>query len=374
MDTLHDLCIPPLLDNTRSRFRMAELDCHRVRSCCGRTGDVNKHYSTTLEELGTDNYLNIYRIYLVRFTVGKFFEYRINRTQKYLDDLQKQRDSTIEKLKEATKYNSTQQLLEKYGAESPEPGKNAKGGSKQRGPPPAPQVNLPPVSRTGIAPPPTANIRRPNVGPSPSHTPPPPPSSHESIPPPFNDGLERQIPHAPDEPEFAPNAFPGHPPPVPPTPGQQPFQTQYSDYGQPNRWYDRLMDVLLGEDETLPKNRLALICAQCRLINGQAPPGVKSLEEVGRWRCGGCGSWNGHDSTSEARKVIADIQEQTRSSRPSDEGNESEGVTASAKTESERGSSEPEVKNEPDQTEEEVEKPDPPKTRKRGRPPKGGKK
>lgn len=51
--------------------------------------------------------------------------------------------------------------------------------------------------------------------------------------------------------------------------------------------------MLLGEDETLPHNRLALICQTCRLVNGQAAPGVKTLEEVGRWRCGGCGAWNG---------------------------------------------------------------------------------
>ena len=50
------------------------------------------------------------------------------------------------------------------------------------------------------------------------------------------------------------------------------------------------MDVLLGEDETLPRARLALICSNCRLVNGQAPPGVKRLEDVGKWRCGGCGA------------------------------------------------------------------------------------
>lgn len=66
------------------------------------------------------------------------------------------------------------------------------------------------------------------------------------------------------------------------------------------------MDVLLGEDETSPKNRLVLICQNCRLVNGQAPPGIKSLGELGRWRCANCGAWNGEET--EARKVIADIQ------------------------------------------------------------------
>lgn len=39
-------------------------------------------------------------------------------------------------------------------------------------------------------------------------------------------------------------------------------------------------------------------------MNGQAPPGARSLEDVGRWRCGGCNAWNGkakpkRDSVSE---------------------------------------------------------------------------
>ena len=53
--------------------------------------------------------------------------------------------------------------------------------------------------------------------------------------------------------------------------------------------------MLLGEDETNAKNRLALICRKCRLVNGQAPPGVKRVEDVGRWRCAGCGVMNGEE-------------------------------------------------------------------------------
>ena len=53
--------------------------------------------------------------------------------------------------------------------------------------------------------------------------------------------------------------------------------------------------MLLGEDEMHPKNRLALICENCRLVNGQAPPGAKTLEAVGKWRCSNCGTMNGVD-------------------------------------------------------------------------------
>ncbi|KAL1965486.1 hypothetical protein VTN77DRAFT_5742 [Rasamsonia byssochlamydoides] len=235
-------------------------------------------------------------IYAVREASSKYFEYRISKTQQQLDELNKQREETIEKLKIATKYNSTQQLLEKYGGETPKTTKNG-GGSKRRetgGKDGTPQV----VERTGIPPPPTANIRRPPNEASPL-TPAQSPPGSVPVPQPPSYFEQNQFPGPPvpppiDEPGFAPNAFPAVP-----------------QYSESPRWYDRLLDVLLGEDETLPRNRLALICQDCRLVNGQAPPGVKTLEELGRWRCGSCGAWNGVES--EAKKVLADIKRQSQS-------------------------------------------------------------
>ena len=66
------------------------------------------------------------------------------------------------------------------------------------------------------------------------------------------------------------------------------------------------MDVLLGEDESLPGKRLALICSNCRLVNGQAPPGVKRVEDVGKWRCAGCETMNGEDN--DVKKIVAQIK------------------------------------------------------------------
>ncbi|KAJ5289220.1 hypothetical protein N7478_002250 [Penicillium angulare] len=34
------------------------------------------------------------------------------------------------------------------------------------------------------------------------------------------------------------------------------------------------------------RNRMAMTCSSCRLVNGQAPPGTKKPEELGRWRYG----------------------------------------------------------------------------------------
>ena len=102
----------------------------------------------------------------------------------------------------------------------------------------------------------------------------------------------------PDDPGFAPNAF-TNPPPL----SQAPFA-----YQQESRWYDRILDVLLGEDETLAKNRLVLICQNCRLVNGQAPPGVKALEEIGSWRCGGCGARNGVENSMENADSMGELR------------------------------------------------------------------
>ncbi len=50
---------------------------------------------------------------------------------------------------------------------------------------------------------------------------------------------------------------------------------------------------------------MVLICQNCRLVNGQAPPGTKSLGDVGKWRCFSCGALNGVEN--EAEKVVQEI-------------------------------------------------------------------
>ncbi|KAJ5667707.1 uncharacterized protein N7477_006277 [Penicillium maclennaniae] len=226
-------------------------------------------------------------IYAVRNIGSRLFEYRISRTQRGVDDLQKQRDETIEKLKTATKYNSTQQLLEKYGGESPKPSPASKGTSEKPKP-------VTPQQPRGLPPPPTANIRRPS-----SHQPQQPQPGDGTNQTPHQQHIYPNAPPSPpshqpqpqDQPDFAPNAFPG----------------QQGPYIEQPHWYDRLLDVLLGEDEMQPRNRMAMICASCRLVNGQAPPGIKTPEELGRWRCGSCGNWNGVES--ETTKILSSLRE-----------------------------------------------------------------
>ena len=231
-----------------------------------------------------------------------YYGYRISKVQAQSEELENQRTTTIEKLKTATKYNSTQELLNKYGS-TPSP----KG--KSSGPPKQADTSTPRNSgRINVVPPPTANIPKrlghTSLPSTPQRSAPPiidSPSSPQIVPhsaaaasATWQAPFSRQDTSA----EFAPNAFP-----------------TTSQYGQPSegpRWYDRLVDALIGEDETLPKNRIALICEHCRLVNGQAPPGVKTLEDIGKWRCGGCNTMNGKEST---RKLVASIEKELASEK-----------------------------------------------------------
>jgi len=236
----------------------------------------------------------------VRWLLNAWYDYRVKNVETRLQEATKERAKVIEKLKIATKYDSTQQLLDKYGGSgannkkqdpSQQQGKDPKRKISGRQSLPA-QFQQQQGPRTGFAPPPTANI--PGRQPSPQN-----PldarlraatqGSSPQIPP-----QQSQQPQQPPTNEsFAPNAFPSH------------FSQQPAPASAPApAWYDRILDVVLGEDETSSKNRFALICAapSCRLVNGQAPPGARSLEDVGRWRCKGCGEMNGVES--EVGKVL----------------------------------------------------------------------
>lgn len=220
----------------------------------------------------------------MRLVVNTYFNYRIGKCQQHLDGLNKQRDETISRLKDATKYNSTQELLQKYGGNNDTP-------AKQSVPSPGrPDVN-PQVkhhqARTGIAPPPTANIptRLQPISASPVANDLKPPRSPTS--------------DTDTTADFAPNAFDE------PMSALLPTTSGRAQPAPQHTWIDRVLDLVMGEDETQPKNRLALICQSCRLVNGQAPPGTRSLDGMGKWRCMACATLNGAES--EAEKVIREM-------------------------------------------------------------------
>ncbi|RGP61511.1 hypothetical protein FLONG3_10481 [Fusarium longipes] len=233
-------------------------------------------------------------IYVTRTTLATYYSFRIETLSARLREHQQERAKTIQKLKEATKYDSTMELIEKYGGadnkskkKDDEQNADKESSNKQ---PSAPGQG--PPGRTRMPPPPTANIQR-------AHSPAP--------------GLNPLEPSA----EFAPNAewfgpppppvVPGTPQPQPPPPPPPP-QRSYSSYSTAapeTHWYDRIFDVLLGEDETAPKNRIVLICQSCRVVNGQAPPGTKTLSELGQWRCMSCGASNGE--IDEGKRIMNEV-------------------------------------------------------------------
>lgn len=57
------------------------------------------------------------------------------------------------------------------------------------------------------------------------------------------------------------------------------------------KWYDRILDLLVGEDEQSAKNRQALICANCHTHNGLAQYGELAQNVV--YICPRCGFRNG---------------------------------------------------------------------------------
>ncbi|XWW94572.1 hypothetical protein V2A60_002517 [Cordyceps javanica] len=230
---------------------------------------------------------------LLRKTVGAYFNFRTDSLSKRLKDQQEERAKTIQKLKDATKYDSTMELIEKYGGDKKkEVSRSDSRDGKQ------PQQAIPPAgapNRTRLPPPPTANIQH-RTAPLPPPTHPETPAAGTSSP-----ELGSLEPTA----EFAPNAF-SHPssPPAPSRAEPVPHAAAATGPAEAH-WYDRIFDVLLGEDETLPKNRIVLLCQSCRLVNGQAPPGTRSLAELGVWRCMGCHATNG--AVDEGKRIVDEV-------------------------------------------------------------------
>lgn len=246
-------------------------------------------------------------IFGVRTAIDAYYNYRLTGSETYLNDLYRQREEAITKLKAATKYNSTQELLEKYGGTPRKPSDPPNGKRKTAGKEKPVERS---VGRTGIAPPPTANI----PGRSPISSPHFPQNTGHIQPGRLSNVQSGTIQQAPDSPgspseEFAPNAFSttsSAPRLIAPAAAEYAFEGP--------RWYDRIMDLVLGEDETQPKNRIILICQSCRLVNGQAPPGTRSLEDLGKWRCSECGTMNGVESET-ARMMRQVAQSDTEDQR-----------------------------------------------------------
>ncbi|KAH8770784.1 hypothetical protein F5883DRAFT_551148 [Diaporthe sp. PMI_573] len=257
-------------------------------------------------------------IYLVRTATSAVYDVRIDSLSSKLKGLQGDRAKTIQKLKDATKYDSTLELLEKYGGNDGSSKPKRKGAEEgdpdnKKSPARSRRQNPVPSQRTHMPPPATANIRRDLIPPLNPGTPQPSGTGPQDL-------LQQQHQRTEPSAEFAPNAYEGPRPRSSHVPGAQ-YETNPA--GLQHHWYDRIMDTLLGEDETAAKNRIVLICSQCRLVNGQAPPGTTSLTEVGMWKCMGCGAQNGEET--EGKRILKEVLGgRDESAERTDDGHESD--------------------------------------------------
>ncbi|CAK7566543.1 MAG: hypothetical protein SEPTF4163_004490 [Sporothrix epigloea] len=275
-------------------------------------------------------------IYATRKAFAAFFNFRIDSLAAKLKEQQSERAKTIQKLKDATRYDSTLQLLEKYGgaeikADSGKGGDAAQPDSKRPKERPAEEGgNASTSDRTRLPPPPTANIqhggRRVQTGRSKQDT---VPTSDRAAN--LDGGSLARVTDLSASAEFAPNAFGAdampHQSVIHQVPGGQ-YASANNVYAGESHWYDRIFDLLMGDDETMAKNRIVLICSSCRLVNGQAPPGTKSLAEVGSWKCMGCGARNGE--MSEAKKIVDEVLQRKNVTEVADSEAESDDIAGEA--------------------------------------------
>ena len=201
------------------------------------------------------------RVFGMRRSVRWWYTRRIEREIQEKETLKTRLDEKIEELKEKSDYYNTQQLLERYDSKSSST--NPSNTEKLRDQHIPSGENL----RQQQQPPPNLRQRGTSNLPIPV------------LPPPITPSTFAPTPPQPNVPQFHPSAF--SPPPSPSLPESPHSKT----------FLDRVLDLLVGEDENAADHRYALICRHCRAHNGLAPPGERG-EEVG-YLCGRCGGWNG---------------------------------------------------------------------------------
>jgi hypothetical protein len=223
-----------------------------------------------------------------------YYDRRIASAEARLEDLQMQQRATIEKLKAATKFSTTQSLIEKYGGSSTgisepkvenkkpssaTPGTAVAKPTGPQGPPHLPQPHLPQLAATLS--PDQIRVQQQLLA-----------QQKAGIPPQFGQAQPQaqQLPRGPQPPLQSRSPQPLQMQGQTQPPSQQHLQPEEATAP---KWYDRILDVVLGEDEMSAKSRFALICKNCRMVNGLAPPGTRSLDEMEEWGCARCGTMNG---------------------------------------------------------------------------------
>src|SRR5579859_203922 len=210
------------------------------------------------------------RVYGLRRGVRWWYTRKLDREVQEKELLKQRLEQKLEELKEKSDYYNTQQLLERYDSKA-----SPKSSTPDRFVDPTLPPHLQPKrSKESLRPRQSVETLRQRGS---SKLPLPP------LPPPINPATFQLAPppQPQNSPQFHPSAF--SPPPSPTLAPQHQSKT----------FLDRVLDLLVGEDENAADHRYALICRHCRAHNGLAPPGERG-DQVG-YLCGRCGGWNGPD-------------------------------------------------------------------------------
>lgn len=101
-------------------------------------------------------------------------------------------------------------------------------------------------------------------------------------------------------------------------------------------WIDRVMDLILGENEQSPTQRYALICGNCHVHNGLAPFG-KTADEM-TYICPVCGTHNGPKN---GLRLGRSNEEVTHHEQTTDQNSTDQNSTESENVQAEKESSAP---------------------------------
>mmetsp|Transcript_7960 Transcript_7960/g.10026 ORF Transcript_7960/g.10026 Transcript_7960/m.10026 type:complete len:351 (-) Transcript_7960:63-1115(-) len=181
--------------------------------------------------------------YLIIYLINSIFKLSVRRREKHLQTLKKKHSLKIEELKKITNFNTTNELLNKYGNQEDRKKPKDETGNKET----KKQSNVP------------RQINTPNAQQQ---------QQQQQI-------IKRLQSLQANPPVQAPRTF-----------------------------QDRILDFIVGSDNNeATENRYALICKQCLTHNGLAPPGSTNPFKVS-YICPNCGFLNGETDTERTTTPI----------------------------------------------------------------------
>ncbi|CAN6604014.1 hypothetical protein TRVA0_002S03532 [Trichomonascus vanleenenianus] len=221
-------------------------------------------------------------IYLVRRVVTAFFNWLISSNEEHLKKLKAEQSDKIEELKRKTNFYSTQALINRFDVNSKPRVVHPPQRQGPNSPPPQRQGSNRGSPSLGSAGTSGSGQFTPPVGLSGEFKPELPNLKPDALSSPSSNDVSRNSPGT----SVATGSTLASPAMIP----QAGLEVVHSVPYQP-QWYDKIIDLIAGEDEYSPKNRYALICENCRNHNGLAQPGELPQHVV--YICPRCGVQNG---------------------------------------------------------------------------------